>query len=807
MKQHLLRLLLLLFLLPNLAKAQTTSIAVKTKNMTAYNGYKLFYWDASTGKIWLQIDEFDKEFIYQTSLPAGLGSNDIGLDRGKIGSTSIVKFNRVGNKILMMQPNYAYRALTNDAAEKRAVEQSFAQSTIWGFTVAAETNGSVLVDITSFLMNDALKISTVLQSNNQGNYSIDETRSALYLERTKNFPLNSEFETTLTFVNKNGKSGRYVNDVTPTSEAISLRIHHSFVELPDTNFEIRLHDPRSPYITNSYYDYSTPISESIQKNFIIRHRLKKKEPLAERSEAVKPIIYYLDNGVPEPIRSALLEGASWWNQAFESAGYTNAFQVKILPEDADPMDLRYNMINWVHRSTRGWSYGYSVVDPRTGEILKGNVSLGSLRVRQDYLIAQGLLSPFENENLPADNKMQQMALQRLKQLAAHEIGHTLGIMHNYVSSTQNRASVMDYPPPFVTIDSNDEIDLSNAYTNEIGDWDKVSIQYGYQQFPKESNEADALNKILTDATAKGLTFISDRDARDPGGMHPNAHLWDTGDDPVAELTRIMKVRAKALSKFGKNSIKKGTPMAMLEDVLVPVYLFHRYQVEAATKVIGGQYYSYAIKGDGQMVTKAVTKEEQLKALNAVVDCMDPKALAIPQSILNLIPPRPAAYDYNNELFNRKTGLAFDPLAAAEAAADIPLSFLFNAKRLNRLVEFQAQDNGLGIDGMIEVLTSKLWNQKKAAVLEGLIQQQNEQMLLTYLLALSLNNDASFATKAALLKALDDIKTNVTNMLKRTKDDTRKGYLLLTLERIKAPEKAKATLHETAPLGAPIGCEN
>jgi hypothetical protein len=464
------------------------------------------------------------------------------------------------------------------------------------------------------------------------------------------------------------------------------------------------------------------------------------------------------------------------------------------------------MINWVHRSTRGWSYGYSVVDPRTGEILKGNVSLGSLRVRQDYLIAQGLLSPFEHENLPADNKMQQMALQRLKQLAAHEIGHTLGIMHNYISSTQNRASVMEYPPPLVTINSNDEIDLSNAYTNEIGEWDKVSIQYGYQQFPKGADEAVALEKILTDATTRGLTFISDRDARDPGGLHPSAHLWDTGTDAVSELNRVMKVRAKALSKFGKNSISKGVPMAMLEDVLVPVYLFQRYQVEAATKVIGGQYYSYAIKGDGQMITQSVSKEDQLKALYAVVDCMDPKALALPQSIIDLIPPRPANYDYNSELFNRKTGLAFDPLAAAEAATDIPLSFLFNTKRLNRLVEYQAENNGLGIDDMIKVLTSKIWNQKKADGLEGLIQKQNEQMLLTYLLAVSINDNASFATKAALLKSIDDIKTKVTSQLKKSKDDTQKGYLLLTLERIKSPEKAKISLHEAAPPGAPIGCD-
>ena len=798
------KLLLLFLCIPFFAKSQTLpSIEEKTKNSTVYPGFIKFYWDANAGKIWMEINRLDFELLYQTSLPAGLGSNDIGLDRGKLGATSIIKFTRVGNKILMVQPNYDYRAITNDVAEKRAVEQSFAQSTLWGFTAEAETKETVLVDATAFLMRDALQVSNQLQNYKQGNYSIDLSRSAMYMQRTKNFPLNSEFETSITYISKDAKNNNIVSTVAPVSEAITLRIHHSFIELPDNNYKPREFDARSGYNAISYFDYSTPVTEPINKMFITRHRLQKKDPAAAISEPVKPIIYYLDDGTPEPIRSALLEGARWWNQAFEAAGYKNAFQVKLLPEDADPMDIRFNMVNWVHRSTRGWSYGASIVDPRTGEIIKGNVTLGSLRVRQDYLIAQGLLAPFEN-GMPSDNKMLKMSLQRLKQLAAHEIGHTLGLMHNYIASTQARASVMDYPSPVATVNSKGEIDLDNAYTNQIGDWDKVSINYGYADFVAGTNEAMALNKIIADAGKNGLTFISDRDARDPAGLHPAAHLWDVGKDAITGLKDVLKVREKALAQFGLNNIRNGMPMAMLEDVLVPIYLFHRYQVEAVTKQVGGLNYTYALKGDGQMITLPLTKLEQLNALNAVVDCIEPKLLALPESIIKLIPPRPANYSYTKELFNRRTGLAFDPLTAAESAADFPLSFLFNPARLNRMVQYQAENDGLGIDEMIKILMDRTWRAPRLKGLEGLILQQNEQLLLTYLIGVSLNADISFATNAAITKAIDDINIYAKNQLP-TADATKKGYLLLTLERIKNRLEGKPFVPEILPPGAPIGC--
>jgi hypothetical protein len=796
------RLLILLYLLPIFAQAQVPSLEEKTKNLKAYKGLMNFYWDENSGKILLEINQFDKELLYHTSLPAGLGSNDVGLDRGLMGNTAIVKFTRAGNKVLMIQPNYDFRAVTNDASEKRAVEQSFAQSTLWGFTVEAQGNGSVLVDATPFLLRDAMQVSARLQNTRQGNYTIDPTRSAIYLERTKNFPLNTELEATITFTTRDARPGNYVGSVAPASDAITLRMHHSFMQLPGSGFEPRVFDPRSGCINTSYFDYSTPVTEPIQKHFIIRHRLQKKDPMAPVSEAVKPIVYYLDNGTPEPIRSALLEGGRWWNQAFEAAGYKDAFQVKILPDTADPMDLRYNMINWVHRSTRGWSYGAAVVDPRTGEIIKGNVTLGSLRVRQDYLIATGLLSPFK-PGVEKDDRMLTMALQRLKQLSAHEIGHTIGFMHNYISSTQGKASVMDYPAPDAFINAKGEIDLSKAYTNEIGDWDKVTVAYAYQDFPAGTNEKQALNKILTDAAAKGLTFISDRDARDAAGIHPQAHLWDNDNDVVGGLRKAMQVRNKALGQFGTNTINNGVSYSMLEDALVPIYLYHRYQVEAVTKLVGGLNYSYAVKGDGQVITKPIPKSDQLKALNAVVDCIDPAFLELSKNITDLIPPRPAGYSYSRELFSKRTGPAFDPLAAAETAADLPLQFLFHPARLNRMSQFAATQNGLSVDEMMTVLMNQTWKAKRLTGLQSLIQQQNEQLVLGYAMSVAVSDEASFATKANLLQWIDAIKRLATQQLATA---TNKGHYMLALQRIEKKHEAKPFVTPAIPPGAPIGCE-
>ena len=735
----------------------------KVKDLVYMDGYFDLYWDGKDGRLLLRIDELNEAFIYQSSLARGIGSNDLGLDRGQLGDTKLVEFFRSGPKILLIQKNLAYRANSEQVAEKEAVESSFASSVIWGFEVLAETADSVLVDATDFFLRDSHGLSTWLSRANQGNYTIDASRSAVFLPRTRAFLHNTEIEVIVSYTGeqKFDDSGAVVSDilstVAPDTTSVTVHLHHSFIRLPDDNYKPLAYDPRAGIIPSpdDFIDYAAPIGEPVRVLYGRRHRLEKLDPGADVSEAVEPIVYYLDLGVPEPVRSALIDGASWWNQAFEAAGYKNAFQVKMLPDDADPLDVRYNVIQWVHRSTRGWSYGSSVMDPRTGEILKGHVTLGSLRVRQDYLIAEGLLAPYGQGQVP--DTMLEMSLARIRQLAAHEVGHTLGIEHNFAASVNNRSSVMDYPFPLIKFTPDGGLDLSQAYDVGIGSWDKHTIEYAYQDFTNETDEAAARQAILDQTIASGLLYVADSDSRDPASMHPQGNLWDNGADAIAEFEHLLKVRAYALNNFSQDNIRPGRPMATIEEVLVPIYLLHRFQIQAVAKLMGGQYFNYTLRADGQDAPVNVDGKKQQEAIGTLLKGLAPELLILPQSLLDLIPPRPPGYSLDRESFERSTGVAFDPLSPATSLISLTLDVMLNPQRAARMNVFHATDASQpGFKTVLDELGSASWYAQRLSHLPGAIQRISNNQFLQAQMALAANPAGTAQVRGQTLASIQKL---------------------------------------------------
>jgi hypothetical protein len=690
------------------------TIAEKVEGLERLDGLFTMYLDASKNALWLRLPAPTGErgligsYIYVEGIATGLGSNPVGLDRGQLGASRLLDIRRVGGKIVFEQPNLAFRALTDDELERNAVRESFATSVLWAGDIGAQDDdGACLVDITSFIVRDAHGVAESLKRAGQGAFSLDKDRSFLTPEACFAFPDNVELEATLTFAGS--EPGREVRETAPTAEAVTITQHHSIIRLPEPGYTPREFDPRAGGFGVQFKDYAAGIDEPLVRRWIERHRLEKTDPTKASSPVKEPIVYFVDRGAPEPIRSALVEGAQWWADAFEAAGFEDAYRVEIMPEGAHPLDVRFNVIQWVHRSTRGWSYGGSITDPRTGEILKGHVSLGSLRIRQDRMIFEGLLGVGKTGTGAPDDPIE-LSLDRIRQLSAHEVGHTLGFAHNYIASTYaGRASVMDYPAPWVTATDDGGLDVSHAYAEGIGAWDVESVKYAYSQFPPGADEAAELARIIEGVIAGRMRFLSDEVARPAGASDPRVNLWDNGEDPVEELENTLRVRAIALADFGRRNVRSGHPLAELRETLVPIYLYHRYQAEGAVKALGGMEYQYAFAGDGQTPTRIVSAERQRRALELMLRCLDPETLALPEAVLALLAPQPMGYGWSAEEFPAETDPAFDSAIAAEVAADIALAGLLQPHRCARLVEFHARDASLpSLEEVLETIQARLF---------------------------------------------------------------------------------------------------
>lgn len=786
---------------------ETGTLASYTEGMQRVEGFLPFYLDRVKGRVYLSLGPDQSEMIYQASLPQGVGSNDLGFDRGQLAQngTSLVRFEPVGERVLLRRLNTTFRADSDSAAERRSVEEAFASSVLWGFPVVARDDERLLVDATEFLLRDSHGITRKLRERNQGDFKHDASRSGLYYPRIKSFPRNTEFEATVTFTGEN--PGKFLEAVAPDPHAFSVRMHHSFVALPEPGYQPRPFLPESGYSAFSYRDYAAAIDEPVVQRYIRRHRLEKKSPGAASSEPVEPIIYYLDPGTPEPVRGALLDGARWWNDAFAAAGYENAFRVEMLPEDADPMDIRYNVIQWVHRATRGWSYGYSVADPRTGEIIKGHVTLGSLRVRQDYLIAQGMSSPFVNGDEEA-REIQNMALDRIRQLSAHEVGHTLGLAHNFAASAHERASVMDYPHPRIALDAQGDIVLDGAYDSGIGEWDKLAIRYGYADFPGADDLRGSLVAFLREARDDGYEFVSDPDSRASRHPHPRSHLWDNGADAVAELERLIDLREHALGQFGHRSIANGRPFSDLEEILVPVYFYHRYQVEAVGKWIGGLDYRYAVRENGSAYEyRPVSAVRQRRALLALMRTLRPRFLALDESLRRAIPPKAYGYERTRESARGYTGRQLDPVSLAEASVQHTLEILLEPERLARLVLQHADDSAhIGVGLLFAQLQENLLPTVTEDGYLALLQQRTAATLLAAWRELVQAPEVAPEVRAESLAALESAARFM-----RRQHQAPPGYaafyayqLSLIEEFRRSPALLPPTHTRDMPPGSPIG---
>ena len=775
--------------------------------MDRRDGFLPIYLDTrqAGGRILLEIPRDSTRALLMITQATGLGSNPIGIDRGSSGATDVVRFDRDGERVLVVLENWAYRSSSGNTDHARTVAEAFPPSTVAAMQLLAEENGRLLVDATDVALRDWNDVARTLAQTQQGTYAVARDRSSVYRPDTKAFPENTEIDVALTFATT-GRPGNTVEAIVPDGRALTLRQHLS---LPQTarrrRIEPRERDPRVGFFGVSFKDYARPIQEPLQVRWAARHRLERVNPNDPSSPIKEPIRYYVDRGIPEPLRTATLEGVKWWEQAFDRAGLRGGFKVELLPEGVDPMDARYNVVQWENRNERGWSVGGALTDPRTGEMIKGMARLDSHRARTDYNLYAALMGA---DASPADTAF---VLARVRQVSAHEVGHTLGLEHNYIASTYERASVMDYPPPRVRLDAGGHIDLSQAYAVGPGAYDIWAIHWGYGIFPA-ANERDSLHAIVTDGLRRGYLFLSDADARPEYGSDPRVNLWDDAASPFDFLNAQTSVRHVAVSKFGERNIRVGEPITLLQERFAALYFMHRFALNALSKTIGGLEYANAVRGDGQQATRPIAYQQQANALRDMLAALRPEELAIPDTVLTLMGPGANAVTPTVELFQSRTRPAFDELGAAQTLAQKTIDMILQRDRAARLVQFATRGPGqhLTLGATIDALVSATWNGNASTPKLAALQRVTQRVVTEKLLYLAADSDAAPEVRAMAELKVADLRVRArTRQASAKTDDERAHWLSIVNDCTRWIDKGelpKLTRSLVAPPGDPFGID-